>query len=68
MNQSTNVRLIEKPIMNYLCRSDGKVVFISVIEENFKRFKTLYENVLPNTEFLTLTDEEYDIMFPKEVE
>jgi hypothetical protein len=50
--------------MNYICRYNGLIVFISSIKSNYEKFRQRYEGTLDSAEFLELTDEEYDLMFP----
>ena len=60
--------------MNYLCLIDGVVEFGSTSLHEFARYFVMYEEETKvamenNTlEILTLTDEEYDAMFPPEEE
>lgn len=54
--------------MNYLCLIDGLVEFASSDPSSFAHYQLVYaeEHYYANVEFLTLTDEEYDAMFPLE--
>jgi hypothetical protein len=60
--------------MNYLCLIDGVVEFGSTSLHEFARYFVIYDEEITeatenNTlEILTLTDEEYDAMFPPEEE
>ena len=60
--------------MNYLCLIDGVVEFGSTSLHEFARYFVIYdEEITEATEnntlkILTLTDEEYDAMFPPEEE
>jgi hypothetical protein len=60
--------------MNYLCLIDGVVEFGSTSMTDFARYFVTYSDEINeamdnNTlEILTLTDEEYDAMFPVEDE
>ena len=60
--------------MNYLCLIDGVVEFGSTSFHEFARYFVIYDEEITeatenNTlEILTLTDEEYDAMFPPEEE
>lgn len=51
--------------MNYIVRHNGLIVFISSIKENYEVKKRLYAD-MPGYDFMELTDEEYDAMFPVE--
>ena len=50
--------------MNYIVRHKGLIVFISTIKENYEARKKLYAGI-PGYEFMELTDDQYDLMFPK---
>ena len=58
--------------MNYLCLIDGVVEFGSTSLHEFARYFVMYDEEITeatenNTlEILTLTDEEYDALFPPE--
>ena len=56
--------------MNYLCIVDGLIVFASTSESNFFHYQLMYaeEHKNADVKYLTLTDEEYDEMFPYEEE
>ena len=60
--------------MNYLCLIDGVVEFGSTSLHEFARYFVIYDEEITeatenNTlEILTLTDEEYDALFPPEEE
>lgn len=56
--------------MNYLCLIDGVVEFGSTSPSDFAHYQLMYADEIGNSdvEFLTLTDEEYDAMFPVEGE
>ena len=56
--------------MNYLCRVNGLIEFASTSESNFAHYQLMYaeEHKNADVEYLTLTDEEYDEMFPYEEE
>ena len=60
--------------MNYLCLIDGVVEFGSTSLHEFARYFVMYDEEITeatenNTlEILTLTDEEYDALFPPEEE
>ena len=54
--------------MNYLCLIDGVVEFASTSESSFAHYQLVYaeEHKDADVQYLTLTDEEYDEMFPYE--
>jgi hypothetical protein len=54
--------------MNYLCLVDGLVEYASSDPASFAHYQLVYaeEHRDADVEFLTLTDEEYDAMFPYE--
>jgi hypothetical protein len=54
--------------MNYLCLIDGAVEYGSTSLSNFARYQLVYaeEHQDADVQYLTLTDEEYDAMFPVE--
>ena len=54
--------------MNYLCLVDGLVEYASSDAASFAHYQLVYaaEHSNSDVEFLTLTDEEYDEMFPYE--
>ena len=56
--------------MNYLCLVDGVVEYGSTSLSHFDYYKLVYaeEHRDANVQYLTLTDEEYDAMFPVEDE
>jgi hypothetical protein len=56
--------------MNYLCLVDGLVVFASTSSSSFAHYQLMYaeEHRDADVQYLTLTDEEYDAMFPVEYE
>lgn len=56
--------------MNYLCLVDGLVEYASTSASNFAHYQLMYaeEHRDANVQYLTLTDEEYDEMFPYEEE
>lgn len=56
--------------MNYLCLIDGVVEFGSTSPSDFAHYQLMYADEIGDSdvEFLTLTDEEYDAMFPVEDE
>jgi hypothetical protein len=56
--------------MNYLCIVDGLIEYISTSESSFAHYQLVYaeEHKNANVQYLTLTDEEYDEMFPYEEE
>ena len=56
--------------MNYLCLVDGLLEYMSTSESNFFHYQLMYaeEHKNADVEYLTLTDEEYDEMFPYEEE
>jgi len=54
--------------MNYLCLLDGVVEYASTSESSFAHYQLVYaeEHRNADVQYLTLTDEEYDEMFPYE--
>jgi len=54
--------------MNYLCLVDGLVEFASSDPASFAHYQLVYaeEHRNADVQYLTLTDEEYDEMFPYE--
>ncbi len=54
--------------MNYLCLVDGLLEYASTSPSNFAHYQLMYseEHRNADVQFLTLTDEEYDEMFPYE--
>jgi hypothetical protein len=54
--------------MNYLCLVDGLVEYASTSSSSFAHYQLVYaeEHRDANVQYLTLTDEEYDAMFPYE--
>ena len=56
--------------MNYLCLVDGVVEYGSTDPAAFAHYQLMYaeEHRDANVQYLTLTDEEYDAMFPCEEE
>jgi hypothetical protein len=54
--------------MNYLCLVDGVVEYASTSESSFAHYQLVYaeEHKNADVQYLTLTDEEYDEMFPYE--
>jgi hypothetical protein len=56
--------------MNYLCLVDGVVEYASTSESSFAHYQLVYaeEHKNADVQYLTLTDEEYDEMFPYEEE
>ena len=56
--------------MNYLCIVDGLIEYASTSESSFAHYQLVYaeEHKDANVQYLTLTDEEYDEMFPYEEE
>jgi len=56
--------------MNYLCLVDGIVEYGSTDPADFAHYQLMYaeDHRDADVEFLTLTDEEYDVMFPYEDE
>jgi hypothetical protein len=57
-------------IVNYLCFVDGVVEYGSTSLSDFTHYQLVYaeEHKNANVQYLTLTDEEYDEMFPYEEE
>jgi len=64
-----NTLIRNKPV-NYLCLVDGVVEYGSTNLSDFAHYQLMYaeEHRDADVEFLTLTDEEYDAMFPCEDE
>lgn len=56
--------------MNYLCLVDGQFEYMSTNLSDFAHYQLMYadEHRDANVEYLTLTDEEWDEMFPCEEE
>ena len=56
--------------MNYLCIVDGIIEYASTSESSFAHYQLVYaeEHKNADVQYLTLTDEEYDEMFPYEEE
>jgi hypothetical protein len=56
--------------MNYLCIVDGLIEYASTSESSFAHYQLVYaeEHKNADVQYLTLTDEEYDEMFPYEEE
>jgi hypothetical protein len=56
--------------MNYLCLVDGIVEYASTSAGSFAHYQLVYaeEHKNADVQYLTLTDEEYDAMFPYEEE
>jgi hypothetical protein len=56
--------------LNYLCLVDGLVEYASTSSSSFAHYQLVYaeEHQDADVQYLTLTDEEYDEMFPYEVE
>lgn len=54
--------------LNYLCFVDGLLEFASTDPSSFAHYQLVYaeEHKNVNVQYLTLTDEEYDEMFPYE--
>jgi len=54
--------------MNYLCFVDGFLEYIGTSSSNFAHYQLIHaeEHKNANVQYLTLTDEEYDEMFPYE--
>ena len=61
---------IRNKLMNYLCLVDGVVEYASTSESSFAHYQLVYaeEHKNADVQYLTLTDEEYDEMFPYEEE
>jgi len=60
-----------KPMtLNYLCLVNGLVEYASTSESSFAHYQLMYaeEHQDADVQYLTLTDEEYDAMFPVEDE
>ena len=59
-----------QPIMNYLCLLDGVVEYGSNDLNQFNHYRVVYaeDHQDANVEYLVLTDEAYDTMFPSEDE
>ena len=66
---SYNTLIRNKPV-NYLCLVDGLVEYASTSASNFAHYQLMYaeEHRDADVQYLTLTDEEYDEMFPYEEE
>ena len=56
--------------MNYLCLVDGVVEYGSTDLNQFNHYRMMYyeDHQDANVEYLALTDEEYETMFPVEDE
>jgi hypothetical protein len=56
--------------MNYLCLVDGLVEYASTSSSSFAHYQLVYaeEHRDADVQYLTLTDEEYDELFPVEDE
>jgi hypothetical protein len=56
--------------MNYLCLVDGLVEYASTSSSSFAHYQLVYaeEHRNADVQYLTLTDQEYDEMFPYEEE
>ena len=56
--------------MNYLCLIDGIVEYGSTSPSDFAHYQMMYaeEHKDADVEYLTLTDAEYEMMFPVEDE
>jgi len=56
--------------VNYLCIVDGLIEYASTSESSFAHYQLVYaeEHKNADVQYLTLTDEEYDEMFPYEEE
>ena len=56
--------------MNYLCLVDGLVEYASTSSSSFAHYQLMYatEHQDADVQYLTLTDEEYESMFPVEDE
>ena len=54
--------------LNYLCLVDGLVEYDSTSPSSFAHYQLVYaeEHRDADVQYLTLTDEEYDAMFPVE--
>ena len=54
--------------INYLCFVDGLLEYASTSPSNFAHYQLMYaeEHKDADVQYLTLTDEEYDEMFPYE--
>ena len=52
--------------MNYLCIVDGLVEYASTSLSSFTQYQLVYleEHQYSDVQYLTLTDAEYDVMFP----
>jgi hypothetical protein len=57
-------------MMNYLCFVDGLLEYASTSESSFAHYQLVYaeEHKNANVQYLTLTDEAYNEMFPCEDE
>jgi hypothetical protein len=60
--------LIRNKPMNYLCFVDGLLEYASSGPASFAHYQLVYaeEHKNADVQYLTLTDEEYDEMFPYE--
>jgi hypothetical protein len=56
--------------LNYLCLVDGLVEYASTSSSSFAHYQLVYaeEHQDADVQYLTLTDQEYDEMFPYEEE
>ena len=56
--------------MNYLCLVDGVVEYGSTDLKDFNHYRMMYyeDHKDADVQYITLTDEEYDAMFPYEEE
>jgi hypothetical protein len=56
--------------MNYLCFVDGLLEYASTSPSHFAHYQLVYaeEHQDANVQYLTVTDEEYDELFPCEEE
>jgi len=57
--------------MNYLCLVDGVVEYGSTSLSDFNHYQLVYyedHRDAENVEYLVLTDEDYDVLFPAEDE
>jgi len=60
-----------KPMtLNYLCLVNGLLEYMSTSESSFAHYQLMYaeEHKDADVQYLVLTDEEYDAMFPYEEE
>ena len=62
--------IIDNKPMNYLCLVDGVIEYGSTSESDFFLYQLMYaeDHQDANVEYLALTDEEYETMFPVEDE